>query len=200
MLLGEGTKVAVISTAMIVLYAISQYFIYPFEDVEFKWFVIKYIYLLLSCAYFAISTCLRVKSDDWHTVFANPSYKTKEDAFVNSKGNGKAEAYFSNVSGGDKYRGAGYIQLTHDYTCRDFANYVGDPDIFNKGYSYVAENYPWEAAAWFWAVYKNNFGLHQKAKDGASVEAITKIVNGGDNGLEKRKKYYNLAKSIFMGE
>ena len=66
MLLGETAKVSVISTTMIVLFAISQYFIYYFAEadkMDFIWFRIKYTYLFLSCAYFAVSTYLRGKAD-----------------------------------------------------------------------------------------------------------------------------------------
>ena len=59
MILNDRVKASVISATMIALFAVSQYFIYPFADVDFKWFVIKYIYLFLSCAYFFVSACLK---------------------------------------------------------------------------------------------------------------------------------------------
>ena len=51
--------------------------------------------------------------------------------------------------------GAGYIQLTHDYTYKSFASYIGEPKIVSEGYEYVAKNYAWDAAVWFWTEYKN---------------------------------------------
>ena len=57
---------------------------------------------------------------------------------------------------GAKYRGAGYIQLTWKEDYYKFAKYIGDDDILNKGYSYVAINYPWESAGWYWSKLKKN--------------------------------------------
>lgn len=94
---------------------------------------------------------------------------------------------FAHVSGGPKYRGAGYIQLTHDYTYKSFASYVGDPKIVSEGYEYVAKNYAWDAAAWFWTEYKNIDDLIDK---GATVETITKKVTGGTRGVSNRSMYY----------
>lgn len=47
----------------------------------------------------------------------------------------------------------------------------------------------------FW---KNKTGLIECAKkSGSTVEEVTKIVNGGSNGLKKRKEYYKECKEVF---
>ena len=89
---------------------------------------------------------------------------------------------------GAKYRGAGYIQLTWKSTYQDFANYMGNQDIVNKGATYVAENYAWEAAGWFWQEYKR---INILIDNGATIEAVTKKVNGGSNGLVERMAFYD---------
>ena len=62
-----------------------------------------------------------------------------------------------------------------------------------QGCSYVASKYPWTSAGFWW--YSN--GLNALCDSGASVETITRRVNGGLNGLAERKKYYDKACNIF---
>ena len=47
-------------------------------------------------------------------------------------------------------RGAGYIQITHRNTHLAFLASIGDSFIGENTAEYIAQNYPWEAAAWFW--------------------------------------------------
>lgn len=98
----------------------------------------------------------------------------------------------SSVSGGSKYKGAGCIQLTHDYNYKKFADAMGDQRIYSEGCSYVAKNYPWSASGWWWS----DANMNKLIDGGASVEQVTKRVNGGYNGLSERKKYYNMLESI----
>ena len=59
---------------------------------------------------------------------------------------------------------------------------------------YVSDKYPWSQAGFWW----NINGLNTLCdKDDTTVEKVTKKENGGTNGLEERKKYYNLAYNIF---
>lgn len=99
-----------------------------------------------------------------------------------------------NIYAGDgcKFKGAGYIQLTGRYNYQKFANYIGDQNVMN-GVSYVASKYPWTSAGYWW--YSNN--MNSLCDSGASVEQVTYRVNGGYNGLESRRSYYQKACSIF---
>ena len=87
---------------------------------------------------------------------------------------------------GPKYRGAGYIQLTGRANYQAFSDYIKDPKVM-EGVDYVAANYPFTSAGFWW---KNN-RVNQDCDEGASVLQITKIVNGGTNGLQDREDYYN---------
>ncbi|KAH0795471.1 LysM peptidoglycan-binding domain-containing protein [Histomonas meleagridis] len=93
---------------------------------------------------------------------------------------------------GPKYKGGGYIQLTGRYNYQALANYLGDQKVM-QGVDYVAKHYPWTSAGFWW--YRN--GMNTLCANGASVEQVTKRVNGGYNGLESRRKYYNKACGIF---
>lgn len=97
-----------------------------------------------------------------------------------------AEAYRKNKSY-YPYYGAGYIQLTWDYKYKAFSEYMNDPLIYELGPEYVAENYAWSTAGWFW--YNN--GINDLIANGGSVADVTKCINGGKSQLdERREKYY----------
>ena len=94
---------------------------------------------------------------------------------------------------GPKYKGGGYIQLTGRANYTQFANSIGDQEIVNQGVSYVAENYPWTSAGFWW--YSN--GMNQLCDTNPTVEQVTLRVNGGYNGLADRKYYYQRCLDVF---
>jgi len=101
-----------------------------------------------------------------------------------------------NVDDGDgyKYRGAGYIQLTGKYNYEAFAEEMDDDEIM-QGADYVAENYAWASAGFWW----DNNNMNALVNSGASVDKISTRVNGRNpaNGIVDRKRYYNLCVSVF---
>ena len=104
----------------------------------------------------------------------------------------KAEAY-RKTKDYYPYYGAGYIQLTWSYNYKAFADYIGDPEIYNQGPKYVAKYYAWSAAGWFWE--KNN--INKKIANGATVKAVTRTVNGGTSQLAEREAAYAVFIAIF---
>jgi len=103
--------------------------------------------------------------------------------YANRMGNGdeaSLEGWF--------YRGRGYMQLTgkDNYTAFDKevpGNLIVEPEL-------VANTYPLLSAAWFW----NSHSLNQVADQGDDqnvVANITKVINGGYNGLEDRINKFN---------
>ena len=94
---------------------------------------------------------------------------------------------------GPKYKGGGYIQLTGRANYTQFANSIGDQEIVNQGVSYVAENYPWTSAGFWWYTH----GMNQLCDTNPSVEQVTLKVNGGYNGLADRKQYYQKCVDVF---
>ena len=93
------------------------------------------------------------------------------------------------------YYGAGYIQLTWEDNYRAFSEYMNDPKIYSEGPKYVAQNYAWSVAGWFWM----KRGINEEIANGADVSAVTRMVNGGYNGLDERTKYYNEFITYFGG-
>ena len=94
---------------------------------------------------------------------------------------------------GSKYRGAGAIQLTWDYHFKDFEKWIQqefgivDTDISNKGSEYVAMNYTWEAAVFFWS----KSDLNSKADTG-DIHKVTAVVNS-----QMSKEEYALRESAY---
>lgn len=84
----------------------------------------------------------------------------------------------NNKEYGFKYRGAGAIHLTWNYNYIAFKKWmktefgINDSNIIKKGAEYVAMNYPWEAAVFFWDA--NN--LNNKADTG-DIHQVTEVVN-----------------------
>lgn len=105
---------------------------------------------------------------------------------------GKLKQMLGNVKDGDgyKYRGRGLIQITgranyqayqKSRFCR--GNVMENPELLEQPLGAV------KSAMWWW--WKH--GLNELA-DSDSFLAITKVINGGTNGLESRRKYLAKAK------
>jgi putative chitinase len=88
---------------------------------------------------------------------------------------------------GPRYKGAGYIQISGRWNYQQFADFIGDQEVMN-GYEYVAQNYPFTSAGFWWS--SNN--MNGLCDTNPTVEQVTRRVNGGLNGLEDRKHYHKL--------
>ena len=109
--------------------------------------------------------------------------------YANRMGNG------DEASGdGWKYRGRGLIQLTgknnysamadsFDIPLDEITDYVSTPEGCVK------------SACWFWSTNKLN-----SYADAGDMKTITRKINGGENGMEDRMKYYDLALAVFGGK
>lgn len=125
------------------------------------------------------------------------SHESGGGQFTKELADGKAyehRANLGNVCPGDgpKFKGAGYIQLTGRNNYQTFASAIGDPKIMD-GVDYVSQKYPWTSAGFWW----NANRMNDLCDEGATVEVITRRVNGGTNGLADRKAYYAKCVKIF---
>lgn len=90
-------------------------------------------------------------------------------------------------------RGAGYIQITWRDTHLEFLKSVGDGFNGEDTATYIAQNYPWEAAGWFWSSTKakkaGKVSLNEyvaKYGDSEGVYFVTQcFVNGWPDGLSQ---------------
>lgn len=132
-----------------------------------------------------INTRPRVRHFLAQTAHESGGGRWKEELSNGEYLEGREDLGNTELGDGPKFKGAGYIQLTGRANYQAFAKAIADPKVM-EGTSYVAETYPFTAAGWFWFVN----GLNEKADKGASVRTITKVVNGGTNGLKDREQYY----------
>ncbi len=96
---------------------------------------------------------------------------------------------------GYKYRGVGYIQVTGKYNQSKFADSVKDQKIKTKGASYILKKkeYLWSISTYWWDMKRMN----EKINSSTSVEDVTYLVNGGQYGLDNRKKYFKKCQKVF---
>ena len=112
--------------------------------------------------------------------------------YANRMGNGteaSLEGWF--------YRGRGYLQLTGKDNYTAFDKCVADNLVISP--ELVASKYPLESAAWFWKAHK----LNEKADNGSDqqvVADITKVINGGYNGLQDRQEHFDDIYNSIKGE
>lgn len=97
---------------------------------------------------------------------------------------------------GPLFSGAGAIHITGGANYQAFSDYMGDERIITDGALYVGQNYYWESAGFYWSIGKprtandDRYDLNKKCDENASVEVITRIINGGKSKLEEREKAY----------
>ncbi|MCL2760773.1 MAG: peptidoglycan-binding protein [Desulfuromonadales bacterium] len=118
--------------------------------------------------------------------YARQPEKIANRAYANRMGNG------SEASGdGWKYRGRGVIQLTGKDNYKAFANATGKTLEAVISYLETKEGAV-ESACWYWSTRNLN-----KYADNKDITGMTKIINGGTNGLADRQALYKKALSIF---
>lgn len=105
--------------------------------------------------------------------------------YANRMGNGDV------ASGeGYKYRGRGVIQLTGKDNYGKFATVIGKTLDETVNYVKTKEG-ALESACWFW----NSRGLNEAA-DAGDIVKVSKLINGGTNGLEDRIQRYEHAINV----
>lgn len=108
---------------------------------------------------------------------------------------GKLKNILGNLKDGDgyKYRGRGLIQITGraNYQAYQNSKYCTG-DIMENPQLLELSLGATKSAMWWWWKHDLN-----KLADSDSFLAITKIINGGTNGLESRRKFLTRAKKVF---
>lgn len=123
----------------------------------------------------------------------NPE-KIASKVYANRMGNGDEAS-----KDGWKYKGRGYIQLTGKDNYKAFSEWAKEPSILSNPDQVAEDKYAGLSAIWFW----NKNGLNKIAdtdslRDNATVEKITKRVNGGTHGLADRVERFNNYKKLLF--
>jgi predicted chitinase len=97
-----------------------------------------------------------------------------------------------NIQPGDgvRFKGRGLVQLTGRANYKSFSSAMGQ-DFIAQPTLVAQPPYAILVAGWFW----DNKTINPVA-DRDDVEAVTRIVNGGLNGIEDRRSYLQAAKSV----
>lgn len=124
-------------------------------------------------------------TEDEAQEFARQPEKIANRVYADRLGNGDEDS-----GDGWRYRGRGFIQLTGKDNYREAGkslhmDLVGQPELA-EGLEVSAR-----IAAWYWTKrHLNSFA------DRGQFDTITKLINGGLNGLADRRAYYGKAKEV----
>lgn len=128
--------------------------------------------------------------------YANKPEKIGNRVYANRMGNGPESS-----GDGFKYKGRYSIHTTGFYNYKELSEAFNDPEILSNPDNTI-DKYFWKAGLLFFQK-KNIFKLTDKV-DYNSIRKITKVINGGYNGLQNRYdltvKYYNILKKKKVNE
>lgn len=140
---------------------------------------------------YSTNALLRVFRKYFPTRYAASRFARKPRAianrvYANRMGNG-------NEASGDgwRYRGRGFIQLTGKNNYRALSQAVG-VDYVNYPDKLLKEADAMVAACWFWR--KNGLNVYAQRDN---VRKVTRIINGGYNGLSHRQELTEYYKTVF---
>lgn len=123
------------------------------------------------------------------------SFLYTEEIASGSKYEGRKDLGNTQKGDGVRFKGRGLIQLTGRANYEKYGKYSG-LDLLTKGNEKcISTNatYAMEVSMWFW----KNKKLNRHA-DSDNLNAITRRVNGGYNGLADRQNYLNRAKFFLI--
>ena len=120
-------------------------------------------------------------------------YRWMKELADGSAYEGRSDLGNNQPGDGTRYRGGGVIQLTGRYNYQRFSDWLErnglrDENVMKLGADYIASHYPFlSAICWIednkWAEVCEETDVYQ----------VTRVLNGGYNGIEDRQHYYALA-------
>lgn len=131
----------------------------------------------------------RISATEAEKFGRNESHPANQSALANILYGGEfGRKQLGNVAAGDgwRFRGRGLKQLTGRDNYRRFSlHWLGTDELVLHPERVAEPDGAVASAVWFW----QDKNLTLAVQQGASVEAITRKVNGGTNGLELRKEW-----------
>ncbi|HIK53229.1 MAG TPA: C39 family peptidase, partial [Oscillatoriales cyanobacterium M59_W2019_021] len=139
---------------------------------------------------FQINTPLRICHFIAQVAHESDCFNAMEEYASGKDYEGRSD--LGNVQPGDgvKFKGRGLIQLTGRANYEKFSqamnlDFVSQPEVVAQA------PYAIMVAGWFW----DNNQLNPDA-DNDDIETVTRVINGGYNGLDDRRNYLQRAKSV----
>ncbi len=112
--------------------------------------------------------------------YARQPERIANKVYANRNGNGDEDS-----GDGWRFRGRGLKQLTGRDNYRRFSlSWLGDESLLDNPEKVAEPAGAVASAVWFWVTNRLN-----EIADKSSVAVVTKVVNGGDNGLAEREKW-----------
>jgi len=148
---------------------------------------------------FGINTPLRFEHFMAQTAHESAGFRTTVEYASGEAYEGRKDLGNTHRGDGKRYRGRGLIQVTGRSNYKRFTKWVREtqPDApdFEEEPELVSK-FPWAllSAVWYWTAHDLN-----KLADEDGIVRITRIVNGGLNGLDSRRYWLKRAKEI-LGE
>lgn len=126
----------------------------------------------------------RYFTEEESEVYARKPMQIANKVYCNRMGNGPEEC-----GDGSLYLGRGYLGLTGKDNYVAFAKFIGVPEIVTNP-DLVATKYPLSSAAFFFSE-NNIWGVCDRGASNATIESVTRRINGGINGLQDRIRYFS---------
>jgi putative chitinase len=138
---------------------------------------------------YAINTRLRIAHFLGQTCHESAGFRTTEEFASGENYEGRFDLGNNQPGDGVRYKGRGLLQLTGRANYRDFGQKL---DIGLEGHPELAAEpvLSLKIACEFWK--KKNLNQHCDADD---IVEVTRLINGGQNGLDDRRNYTAKAKT-----
>jgi predicted chitinase len=124
-------------------------------------------------------------SDEEAEKYARQPERIANRVYARRMGNGAESS-----GDGWRYRGRGFIQLTGRKNYQAFADWIKDDRVVEQP-EIVATDYAVQSAVFYWDRNKLN-----AVADQDDLQKLTRLVNGGDNGLAHRRELYGKASGL----
>jgi putative chitinase len=140
---------------------------------------------------FKIDTALRQQHFLAQCAHESDHFQTTREYASGKAYEGRKDLGNTQKGDGERYRGRGLIQLTGRFNYTAASTALGEPYAADPQ---LVEKFPAAAivSGWFW--HKNDINKHADRDD---IRAVTKVVNGGFNGLDSRTAALKNAKTAF---
>lgn len=118
-------------------------------------------------------------------------FKTAEEYASGSAYENRRDLGNTQEGDGKRFKGRGFIQLTGRANYEAAGKELGVDLLADPSKVATDKNLAADVSLWFW---KKN--VRPRVQDFSDTRRITKIINGGYNGLDERKKFYSLYSSL----
>jgi len=139
----------------------------------------------------SIDTPLRIVHFIAQIAHESDSFNTNEEYATGADYEGRTDLGNTQAGDGRRFKGRGLIQVTGRFNYQACGTALG-VDLIAHPERLADFDLAARSAGWFW----NREALNEFA-DRDDILTITRIINGGQNGLEDRRAYLQSAKNVF---